>query len=255
MHLRYDKLILVLALLLASLPPLRADERSDREQTTRVTTLIELLASKNQVPQIRGNARRGEDQTITFSKDYDKSLQVPVYLTVKELLAEGDGAMDLLLAHQGDDRYSFSTNSSIDQNITVSQACEWIAKQKVLAYQPELHVITRSQFWLYPPQEESFRSWWGKNKKRGLAQLQVEGIDATLKFMTNVDGETALPWHPEANRLPIEEFDRRRHANLKTLKAIRQYIVATGRPYAAKTLDDHHSCIFGLPWSGRRHNK
>lgn len=114
-----------MALLSAS--PLTADERSDRERTTRIESLIELLASRNHAPEIRGNARRGEDQTIRFPKEFDKSLQIPVYLAVKELLAEDEAAIDLLLAHQGDDRYSFSVNSDTDYNVTVSKACEWIA--------------------------------------------------------------------------------------------------------------------------------
>jgi len=235
---------------------LRADERSDRDRTKRIESLIDLLASKNQAPEVRGNARRGEDQTITFPKDYDRSLQVPVYLAVKELLAEEEAAMDLLLAHEGDDRYSFSTNSEIDNNVTVSEACKWIAAKKLLAYEPELHVITRTQFGLYPADAKgSLKTWWSNNKMRGLATLQTEALDAAITFMTTVDAATAPPWHPEASRLPVDSFNRHRDANLQTLKAIRQYIVATGTPYRAKTLDDAHRFFYGLPWTGRRHNK
>lgn len=255
-HLRYTQMSLAVAILLALTPWLGADERSDRERTKRIECLIELLASKNQAPIIRGNARRGEDQTISFPKDYDRSLQVPVYLAVKELLAEDEAAMDLLLTHDSDERYSFSTNSYIDRNVTVSEACEWIARQKLLAFEPELHVITRSQFGLYPTDaNDSLKTWWTSNKQRGLANLQIEALDAAIKFMATVDGATAPPWHPQASRLPVDTFNRHRDANVQTLKAIRQYIVATGAPYRAKTLDDAHGCFFGLPWTGRRHNK
>jgi hypothetical protein len=255
-HLRHTPKLVAVALFLVSAPWLTADERSDRERTKRIECLIELLASKNPAPGVRGNARRGEDQTITFPKDYDRSLQVPVYLAVKELLAEDEAAMDLLLAHEGDDRYSFSVNAYKDENVTVSEACERIAEQKLLAYEPELHVITRSQFGLYPADSAgSLKIWWSKNRQRGLAALQVEALDAAIKFMTAVDGATALAWHADARRLPLEEFNRYRDGNLQTLKAIRQYVVTTGTPYRAKTLDDAHSCFFGLPWTGRRHNK
>jgi hypothetical protein len=232
------------------------DERSDRERTKRVECLIESLASKNQAPHVRGNARRGEDQTIAFPEDYDRSLQVPVYLAIKELLSEDEDTINLLLSHEGDERYAFSVNSYTDHNVTVSAACLWIAKQKLLAYEPELHVLSRSQFGVYPPRSsDSFQVWWSKNKARGLAVLQIEAIDAAIDYMVSVDGATASPRHPEVSRLPLNEFNRRRDANLMVLKAIRQYVVATGTPYRARILDDDQSCIFGLPWTSRRHNK
>lgn len=255
-HLRSYSTLAVLAIAMMSAPRLTADERTDRERTTRIECLIELLASKNHPPKIRGNARRGEDQTIQFSSDYDMSLQVPVYLAIKELLAEEEAAVDLLVAHQGDERYSFSLNSDADYNITVSQACERIARKKLLAYEPELKLITGLQYGTYPAdQQVPFKTWWSKNKERGLAKLQIEAIDEQIKLMATVDGATALPPHPQARRLPLDEFNRHRDANLQTLKAIRQCVEATGAPYRAKTLDEAYSCFFGLPWTGRRHNK
>ena len=255
-RLRYQLTLASFVLLAVSGLQAIADERSDREQTKRIEHLIELLASKNQPPTILGDAKRGEDQTIRFPKDYDRNLQVPVYLAVKELLAEDERAIDLLLSHEGDERYSLSVNSDTDYNVTVSAACNWIARQRLLAYEPELHVITRSQFGIYPPRStESFATWWNNNKERGLAALQIEAIDATIKFMSTVDGATALPWHPEASRLPLAEFNSKRDANLKTLDAIRKYITATDKPYRTTTLDTASQCIFGLPWTGRRHNK
>ena len=257
MHdLRHKPTLVAVAILLIAAPPLVGDESGDLEQAKRVACLIDSLASKNQAPIISGDARSGEDQTIRFPADYDRCLQVPVYLAVKELLAEDEVAMDLLLAHEDDDRYSFSVNAQVDRNVTVSEVCEWIARQKLLAYEPELHVITGTQFQLFNPGERvSLKAWWAQNRQRGLVALQIEAIDAAIEFMADVDSATALPWHPLAARLPPEEFNRRREANLQMLKAIRQYVVATGKPYRAKTLDDAHSRFFGLPWTGRRYNK
>lgn len=180
---------------------------------------------------------------------------------MKELLAEDEAAIDQLLTHDADDRYSFSVNSSRDYNVSVSQACQWIAREKVLCYEPEMRVITRSQF-VTPFQEdpfgrtkETFATWWSENKRRGLATLQTEALDGAIKFMTEVDGTTALTWHPDAPRLPLDEFNRRRDQNLKTLAGIRSYVVATGTPYRPKQFDDFYRCMSGLPWSRRLHNK
>ena len=68
------------------------DATPDRTRK-RVEILIEQLASGNDAPPIRGNARRGEDQTIRFPESYDKSHQVRVYSAIQTLLAEEDAAM------------------------------------------------------------------------------------------------------------------------------------------------------------------
>ena len=134
----------------AATGPLLAANSDERERIARIECLIELLASKNAAPTVVGDAAMGDDQTLDFPKSYDRSLQVPVYLAVKELLAEDEAAMDLLLAHKNDDRYSFSVNSYKDYNLSVSRACLWIAEQKLSCYEPEIAVITRSQFGVYP---------------------------------------------------------------------------------------------------------
>jgi hypothetical protein len=246
--------------MVAATGPVLAANSDERERIARIECLIELLASKNAAPTVVGDATMGDDQTIDFPKSYERSLQVPVYLAVKELLAEDEAAMDLLLAHKNDDRYSFSVNSSTDYNISVSGACRWIAKQKLSCYEPEIHVITRSQFGVYPEVSpfkgpgESFESWWNKNKGRGLAALQLEAIDAEIKFMQEVDGKTALPWHAAAEPLPIGEFNRLRDDNLRILKALRRYVSETQTPYRPNTLDSEYHHCFGLPWTRRRHN-
>src|SRR5688572_24647111 len=136
MHFIQGKLIFsVVVLFLAGVAPLGAEEPRERERRARIEYLIELLASTNRAPDVRGDASRGQDHTITFPKDYDRSLQVPVYLAMKELLAEDEASMDLLLAYQGDERYSFSVNSTEDYNVSVSRACQWIAEQKLLCYE------------------------------------------------------------------------------------------------------------------------
>jgi hypothetical protein len=242
----------------AMLPKAKGGEQDHQESQKRIAYLIEMLASKNAAPPILGDASEGDDQVVGFPENYDKSLQVPVYLATQQLLAEGEVAFDQLLAHLEDKRYSFSVNSLNDYNNDVSDACEEILWRIVLGYESELHVITRLQFGLYPSRDDRAKmaDFFKKQvKQKGLVAIQLGAIDATIAFMENVDGKTAPPWHPEAEQLPIKKFDRLRDENLKKLKGIRQAIVQTGRPYIPRTLFDSPRQFFGLPWSSRKWNK
>ena len=238
------------------------DAMPDRTRK-RVEILIEQLASRNNTPPILGNARRGEDQTIRFPESYDKSRQVLVYNAIQTLLAEDDAAIDLLLEHEEDPRYSYSVNSYVDYNVTVGEACRTIAEAMLIGFENELHVVSRSQFGLFPPRETSpadksamdLATYWRMNKSRGAAKVQIEAIDAMLEYFKNADAQREPPWHPDARPLPAAEFNRRRDLNIKTLIAMRQLISETGKRYRTNTIEGAHYCIFGLPWSARKFNK
>ena len=247
-------------LLVATATPVDAADAVQRERAARVKFLIDCLASKNTPPEVTGDASIGDEQTIRFPETYDESAQVIVYLAAQELLAEDEDVIDVLLEHENDDRYSFSINSVEDYNVNVSQACNRIAWRKLHAYEPELHLITRSgprypDFDPFAGSKDSFARWWKANKTRGLAQLQLEALDAEIKFMEQADSKTALPWHPDAEPLPIAEFNRLRDENLQRLKAIRGYVSAAKVPYRPKELETFPQYVFGLPWTGRRQNK
>lgn len=235
-----------------------ADERRDRESLARVKYLIEMLASKNAAPVVKGKLDKGEDEEITFPKTYDNAAQVPVYLAVQQLLSEGEMAIDPLLDHAKDKRYSFSVNfSNRDFNVGVSEACKMIAEAIVFGFEAELHVLSRSQF--SDAHESfmgdlSFERWWRKNKKKGLVDAQLKAVDAMTAYMKSVNGKTASTVHPEAERLPLKEFNQLREDNLRILKAIRESIADRKEPYRAKSLDDQNNYLFGLPWTTRRHN-
>jgi len=236
------------------------DDPHPDKTRSRVKHLIEMLASKNPVPKITGELCQKEG-IIEYPKEYKDSLQVPVYLALQQLLAEGEGAFDQLLAHTDDNRYSF-TDKWCEQfhNRFVSDVCESIVERNLHCCHPELHLITRDEGWHSYPNLEPFGSlakWWQKNKKRGLTALQIESIDDTIAFMRRLDGRTAAPWHAQAEQFPIDEFDRLRDENVRILKAVRQYIVRTGKPYLPKTLDGPKNRnsgerqIIALPWTGR----
>lgn len=237
------------------------DAKPDRTRK-RVEILIEQLASRNDAPPIRGEARRGEDQTIRFPENYDKSHQVRVYNAIQTLLAEEDAAIELLFEHQEDPRYSYSVNSYVDYNVTVGEACRTIAEAMLIGFENELQVISRSQFGLFPRQDSSptdnptlnLATLWRESKSRDAAKVQIEAIDAMLEYFKKADAQRDPPWHPDAKRLLAAEFNRRRDQNIKTLTAIRNLISETGKRYRTNTIDGAHYCIFGLPWSVRKFN-
>jgi len=242
-------------LLVVAVPPtfLLAGEKSDDQTTKRITHLIGMLASRNAPPRIHGDPRKGDWVQIRFDKAYDTNLQVPVYLAMQELLAEEEAALDLLLKHGDDKRYCLSiTHIENDENKTVGEICTRIFWAKILPFQEELHFITKDQWGVYPRSGKSDKEWWKGKKKHGLAKVQIEAIDAMLDFMKKADVKKASPWHPEAKPVTPREFERGRKKNIRLLKAIRETIVNTGKPYRPSTCNPWYDHIIGLPWKGRK---
>ena len=136
------------------------DKESDLTRK-RVGLLIEQLASQNTAPPVVGSFDDGEEQLVKFPEKYDRSLQVPVYCAYQALLAEEDTAIDLLLDHAEDTRYSYSVNSFRDYNVSVGNACQRIASAMLIGFEEELHVISRDQKHVFPPADP-----FGKNKPR-----------------------------------------------------------------------------------------
>lgn len=257
--------ISILALYLYLLTAVCAHAQDNAKQANeatrkRVEALIEQLASRNTAPPVQGDAREGDDQTIRFPATYDRTLQTPVFCAYKALLAEDEAAIDILIEHAGDQRYSYSVNTYADYNVSVGDACSKIASAMIIGFENELDVISRSQFGVFPTGDPFDKSdplpsvvrYWKRNNELGLAKIQILAIDATLTYFRNANGEAEPPWHPEAARLELSEFNRRREANIRTLTAIRKYVSETGRRYKTTQIDGSHDCMFGLPWAGRR---
>jgi hypothetical protein len=59
------------------------------------------------------------------------------------------------------------------------------------------------------------------------------------------------PWHPDAEPVSPRKFERRRKANIRLLKAMRETIVVTGKPVHPRTCLWSHETIIGLPWPAR----
>ena len=255
-----------ICLMLLFMQPTKAQEPRGKKpdpNRKRVEFLIEQLASQNPAPTVNGSARRGEDQVIRFPEKYDKNLQIPVYCAYQALLAEDDTAMDMLLEHENDARYSYSVNSYADYNVSVGGACKNIAAAMLIGFENELHVVSRSQFGVFPSadpfgkaeQPPELLDYWRKHRDLGVSKIQVQAIDAMLEYFRNADGETAHPWHPDAAPLDLNEFNRLCDENIRTLTAIRRYVNETGKRYRSNRIDGAHDCVFGLPWSGRKFNK
>lgn len=236
-------------------------EKGDPDRR-RVEMLIEQLASRNAAPIVRGNARRGEDQTIRFPESFDKQLQTPVYSAMQALLAEDDIAIDVLMEHVDDARYSFSVNSYTDYNVSVGRACTILATQMLIGFEDELQVVSRSQFGVFPLDSSDANdsppnvlAYWKKHRDLGAAKIQVQAIDAMLEYFRTADSSTEPPWHPDAQRLGPAEFNRRRDENIKYLTAIRRFVSDTGRRYRTNGTNGTHDSLYGFPWTSRKFNK
>ena len=127
-----------------------------------------------------------------------------------------NAAIDRLLTHASDNRYSITVESSGAANIHASTICFWIAKNKILCFQPEIHFITHDQDFLYPhaATPERLQAWWNENKHKGRVALQVEAIDASIDFMQRVDWAKARGQFLSEGKLPEEEFNRLRQENI-----------------------------------------
>src|SRR5262245_12347818 len=237
--------------------PLLAPEEPDEQTTNRITKLIDMLASRNAAPKIVGDISKreiqgkpmGEIAQAIFDKSYDSNLQVPVYLAMQQLLAEGEVALDLLRKHKEDKRYCLSMHSiEDDKNVTVGFICSRIVWAILFPFEDELHFMTKDQYGVYPAGDHSIEEWWKDKKKVGLARIQIEAIDAMLDFMEKADAKKASPWHPEAKKVPPTEFENRRKKNIRILKAMRETIVSTGKPYRPRTCLAWYEHVIGLPW-------
>src|SRR5262249_47013011 len=238
-------------------PRLFADEKPDGETTKRIPHLIGMLASRNLAPKIVGDVSKreirgkpmGEIAQAVFDKSYNCNLQVPVYLAMQQLLAEGEPALDLLLKHKDDKRYCLSVHSiEDDENVTVGFICSRIFWANIFPLTDELHFMTKDQYGVYPARSHPVEEWWKVKKKSGLAKVQIEAIDAMLDFMQKADAKKASPWHPEAEKVPRAEFEKRRKKNIRILKAVRETILSTGKPYRPRTCLAWYEHVIGLPW-------
>jgi hypothetical protein len=250
-------LIPLLVVLPVAAPSLLAREKPDRETTKRITHLIGMLASRNPAPKIIGSESRreirgkprGEIALAVFDKSYDSGLQVSVYLAMQQLLTEGEAALDLLLKHQDDKRYCLTVESVEDaENKTVGTICSRIFWADILPFEDELLFMTKSQYGVYPAGYPSAKKWWKDKKKMGLAKVQVEAIDAMLDFMKKADAKKAVAWHPEAKKVAPAEFEKRRKKNIRILKAIRETILSTGKPYRPRTCLAWYERVLRLRW-------
>jgi hypothetical protein len=255
-------LIALLGVLPVADPPLLAGEKPDRETTKRITHLINMLASQNPGPKIIGDESRreirgkprGEIALAVFAKSYDKDVQVSVYLGMQQLLAEGEAALDLLAKHADDRHYCLTMLSMEDaENNTVGTICTRIFWANILPFKDELHFMTKAQNLVYPAGYPSVKEWWKDKKQSGLAKIQIEAIDAMLDFMHNADAKKATAWHPEARKVPPAKFEKRRKKNIRILKAIRETIRSTGKPYRPRTCLAWYERVLGLPWAARQH--
>jgi hypothetical protein len=214
-------------------------------QEERIRALVEMLASKNTAP-------TGGGGRLDYPKDYDKSNQAIVYLAMQQLLAEGSAALETLLNHRDDKRYSYTNHDgSGDYNHSVGDACNQVMWRNVLCYDLEIYLLTMDQCKIDPWSGKDFAVWLKDNKDRPLWELQTEAIDRAIKFFETVDPEKAAATHPDAQKLPAEVFEQRRKANIEILRSMRASINTNKQPYRPRTIDNYWNNMRDLPWRTR----
>lgn len=221
-----------------------ADDFDDPGRAERIAVLIELLASRNPAPV----ERQGE---IRVPKEYDRQAQAVVFLAIQGLLDEGEHAMDALISHFGDQRYSHSFNAiSGTGNVTVGATSERIAAYLIRCYAGEMHTITRDQhaIWPFEDTDMNLSEWWKENRERGLLAIQKEAVDRAIRFFTTIDRKKASTPYIDGGRLDPEEFDKLRKENLAVLNRIKRTIEASGQTYRPKSFYPSFAVMDLLPW-------
>jgi hypothetical protein len=143
--------------------------------------LVNALASRNKEPALTPpDARDPFEQNIAFPIDYDNSFQEDVLNSWKELSSLGSDAFPALISHLGDERYSYTrqTSDGFYYNSTVGSACTRILKAHINAYQR----LARPYFSggkpaYFPPAAmagNDLRKWFDDRKGKELWELQLE---------------------------------------------------------------------------------
>ena len=244
---------------------LNAQSTETSEQVTqRIELLIDKLASPNTSPKIQEFAGFSNDE-VSFGGAYDKEKQVQVFMAFKALLSEDEPVIDILLKHRDDMRYSYTVHYTSDYNVTVGEACEQIVRKKIVGFSDEITLISQPQYlYAFFPDIEALNNtnerlsvykYWERRKKSGLVEIQKEELDRLIHLFETVDGETVLPFHPDAQSLPSEEFKKRAEKNLMFLRSVKGFVVNSGKPYVTTNVNPTYGIMYGLPWSIRRYNK
>jgi hypothetical protein len=226
-----------------------AQERAaSRHTQKRIETLIEMLASKNEAPTPKRNH-------LDVPQGYERQAQAVVYLAIQQLLAEGSEAFDLLIQHLEDARYSHSYESiQGDFNRNVGAVCDDILVRSVECYEFEIDLISwdQQEIFLNGKSKAELAKWWKENRERPLWKLQLEAIDRQIEFQKTADRDRVRSIHPEAPRLPAEEFEKLREKNLELLKRRRASIEAAEEAYRPKSLEHYFGTMTLLPWGKGR---
>jgi hypothetical protein len=223
-----------------------ADRLVELGQQQRIGILVEMLASKNAAPE-------GKYGDLTYPKNYDKSKQAIIYLAIQQLLGEGSAAFDILINHVADKRHSYVDEAGNGEwSVSVGDVCVRIMARNINCYECEIYSITMDQDKIDPWWGKEFVDWLKANKQRPLYELQTESIDRAIKFFETVDREKASTPHPEMrNKMPVDEFERKRKENLRILRSMRASINANNQPYRPRTIDNEGGSMRDLPWPTR----
>jgi hypothetical protein len=163
------------------------------EKDSQVEALIEQLASPNQRPLI--SARGGADprDLDPIPNNYDVNAQKKVMAAWGRLAAMGEKAFNSLIAHLGDERYSYTyvTGPGALHNQSVSDACAAILGNSINAYRSlarPLFTGRKPEFFPYELRLKNgwktsgeLKSWFAERRGKQLWELQVEAAQWAIE--------------------------------------------------------------------------
>jgi hypothetical protein len=210
----------------------------------RVERLIPLLVSKNRRPPEGYNKP-------SPPAGYKEEDQVVVFLTIQQLLQEGDAALDVLAEHLDDKPYSVSMGlmGRGVSHYSVGEVCRAIMRIEVECYEERgmLEQITWDQHLILsrdPPE-----AIWRRERESPLWRTQIGVIDRAIDFFKTVDLGKARPVHPLAPRQATGAHEAARARNIAKLEALKAVITQTRRPYRPRLIDGvWYGTPTYLPW-------
>jgi len=188
--------------------------RACEETDARVRKLIEKLASANQAPPKRDGSPHSYER---MPADYDLVAQKAVFDAADEILKIGEKAIPELLRHTHDKRYSVTqlSGTGATHNYSVGQECQRLVRLMVSAGVVPLWT------WRGSPEEylsKDLPSWWKKNGKRPLWELQLEQLDNFVRANKHILESNAPPREFGPSREQLREITEAAEASAEKLK-------------------------------------
>jgi hypothetical protein len=209
--------------------PADGTEEPQPPSAKEIRALIEQLVSPNRKPKVQ----EGDSAATGLPRDFDRVKQQQVGRAISKLLRLGPQAFPFLIERWGDQRYCLTASdgaSGAFLHKTVGDICRAIlfSQLQPYGYWPEggYNPDRRPPAYrpLYPStflgSKESAKRWWENNKRKTLAQMQLEALDWVIA--------------EEAKRPGKFKDEERKH-----LQQLRQKLVQGDKPLSVQGVGNY----------------